>query len=243
MLKTSSAKAERATFKPQLEGLEERRVMSASLVGGNIVINQSNLNDTATVTQTTGIFGLQFIKVQETIGGVTQSPKSFFAPLVTGRIVYFGNGGDDVFDNLTSLKCTAFGGAGNDILRGGHNDDILVGGDGNDQIFAREGNDYVYGGNGNDILRGGQGDDHLYGGNGYDDMFGALGNDYLDGGHDGVADKLAGGPGADTFVADMGVVFRNFHLTFVNRDYPQDFNAAEGDKIVGGLPVLTTKAV
>jgi Ca2+-binding RTX toxin-like protein len=228
MFSTKSTKAARATFKPQLEGLEERRVMSANLVGGNIVITQSNGNDTATVTQTTGIFGLQFIKVQETIGGVTQSPKSFFAPLVTGRIVYFGNGGDDVFDNLTSIKCTAFGGAGNDILRGGHNDDILIGGDGNDQIFAREGNDYLYGGNGNDILRGGQGDDHLYGGAGFDDMFGALGNDYLDGGHDGVADKLAGGPGADTFVAER---VRILFFTF-NRDNPQDFNAAEGDKII-----------
>jgi len=200
MLKPSSARAPRASFKPQLENLEERRVMSANLVAGNILINQSNGNDTAVVTQVTGAFGLQFIKVQESISGVTQSPKFFFAPAVTGRVVYNGFGGDDVFDNLTSLKCTAFGGAGNDILRGGHNDDVLVGGDGNDQIFAREGNDYLYGGNGNDVLRGGQGDDHLYGGAGYDDLFGALGNDYLDGGRDGVADKLTGGDGADTFV-------------------------------------------
>jgi hypothetical protein len=73
-------------------------------------------------------------------------------------------------------------------------------------------------------------------------MFGALGNDYLDGGHDGIADKLAGGPGADTFVAENYLAFQNFHFVIRNRDYPQDFNAAEGDRIVGSFPILLTKA-
>jgi Ca2+-binding RTX toxin-like protein len=228
MFSKRSNSAARATFKPGVQELEERRVMSASLVAGNIIINQSSFNDTAVVTQSKGVLGLSFIKVQETINGVTQAPKSFFAPFVTGRIVYNGGAGDDVFDNQTSLKSTAFGGAGNDKLLGGHNDDVLIGGDGNDELHGREGNDWLFGDAGNDLLRGGQGDDHLFGGTGFDDLFGALGNDYLDGGHDHVADKLAGGTGADTFVAErVHILFFTF-----NRDQPTDFNAAEGDHIV-----------
>jgi Ca2+-binding RTX toxin-like protein len=227
MLQSKPAKPARATFQPRLEGLEERRVMSANLINGDLVINQSNGNDTAIVTQTTGVFGLQFIRVQETISGVVQAPRSFFAPFVH-HITYNGFGGNDYFDNQTSVRCTAFGGAGNDVLWGGHGDDVLVGGDGNDELHGREGNDFLYGNDGNDILRGGQGNDFLFGGNGRDDLFGADGNDYLDGGRDGVADILRGGAGADTFVSDpVHILFFTF-----NRDQPQDFNAAEGDRII-----------
>src|SRR3954451_1329306 len=90
MFRNSPRKPARAAFKPQVENLEERRVMSANIVGGNIVIKQSALNDTAVVTQVQGPLHLSFFKVEETIGGHTQTPRSFFAPLVTGRIVYFG---------------------------------------------------------------------------------------------------------------------------------------------------------
>ncbi|MFO0929047.1 MAG: calcium-binding protein [Gemmataceae bacterium] len=217
-----------AIAKPSLESLEDRRVMSANLVGGNLVIVQSNLNDTAVVTQTTNAFGLPIIHVEQTIGGIAQTPRDFYAWRVTGRIIYLGGAGDDVFDNLTNLRSTAYGQAGNDILRGGHNADVLCGGLGNDELHGREGNDWLYGEAGNDILRGGQDNDHMYGGTGYDDLFGALGNDYLDGGRDGIADKLTGSTGADTFVAErVRILFFSF-----NRDNPQDFNAAEGDHII-----------
>src|SRR5206468_1069815 len=98
-----------------------------------------------------------------TISGVSQPTRSFFAPLV-GRIVYNGFGGDDVFDNLTSVKSSAFGGAGNDILRGGHNNDYLCGGAGNDELHGREGNDLMFGDAGDDLMRGGQGNDRMFGG-------------------------------------------------------------------------------
>ncbi|MFO0843383.1 MAG: hypothetical protein U0797_13450 [Gemmataceae bacterium] len=173
------------------------------------------------------MISLSNIKVQETIGGVAQSVKTFFAPSVN-RIVYNGLGGDDRFDNQTSVPCTAFGGAGNDYLAGGHSADYLDGGTGNDEIHAREGDDVLLGGSGNDLMRGGQGNDRMYGGTGKDDMFGALGNDYLDGGRDGSADILRGGDGADTFVAER---VRILFFTF-NRDNPQDFSAAQGDRII-----------
>jgi Ca2+-binding RTX toxin-like protein len=222
-----STKAARASFKPELQHLEDRRVMSANLVGGNLVINQSNFDDTAVVRHVETPFGPGFIRVEETVAGVTQAPKLFFAPFVN-RITYNGFAGDDVFDNLTDVKSTALGGSGDDLLRGGHNDDVLIGAAGNDQLHAREGNDYLYGNTGNDILRGGQGDDHLFGNSGFDDLFGALGDDYLDGGRDGIKDKLTGGAGADTFVAER---VRVLFFT-INRDRPTDFNAAEGDQIV-----------
>ncbi len=228
MLNHNSAKSGRASFKPLLEGLEDRSVPSATLLNnGELVINQSNGNDTAVVTQVAGPLGLQFVRVQETISGVAQPVRQFFAPFVH-HITYNGFAGNDRFDNQTSIKCTAFGGAGNDYLAGGHNDDVLVGGDGNDEMHGREGNDWMYGNDGNDLMRGGQGNDYMFGGNGRDDMFGALGNDYLDGGRDGVADILAGGDGADTFVSDpVHILFFTF-----NRDQPQDFNAAQGDRII-----------
>jgi uncharacterized membrane protein YadS len=47
-------------FQPQLENLEDRRVMSATLVGGNLLIQQSSGNDTAVVTQATGPLHLSF---------------------------------------------------------------------------------------------------------------------------------------------------------------------------------------
>jgi len=227
MFHPASRKPARASFQPRLECLEERRVLSANLVVGDLVINQSNLNDTAVVTQVTGPLGLHFIRVQETIGGVAQPTRSFFAPFVH-HITYKGGAGDDRFDNQTSVPSTAFGGAGNDFLAGGHAADVLYGQDGNDELHGREGNDLMYGGNGDDLMRGGQGNDRMFGGAGKDDIFGALGNDYIDGGRDGVADILRGGLGADTFVSDpVHILFFTF-----NRDRPQDFNAAEGDRII-----------
>jgi Ca2+-binding RTX toxin-like protein len=95
-----------------------------------------------------------------------------------GRIVFYGNSGDDVFENLTSIATTAYGGYGNDYLSGGGNNDYLDGGYGNDTLLGNWGNDVLVGSYGNDVLYGGYGNDALYGGVGWDYLYGQYGNDY-----------------------------------------------------------------
>src|SRR5262249_9213081 len=97
MLHHTSANPAHTTFKPRLEGLEERSVPSATLNTGDLVINQSNGNDTALVTQVAGPLGLQFVRVQESINGVAQPVRQFFAPFVH-HITYNGFAGNDRFD-------------------------------------------------------------------------------------------------------------------------------------------------
>jgi len=213
---SKSAQPFRPTFSPQLEGLEDRCVPAAVISGGDLIIVQSSGNDSAIVSSVRRGF-LPQLKVQETIDGVIQ-PVKFFSALKVNRIVYIGGAGDDYFQNLTSVKSVAHGGAGDDALYGGSKADLL------------------YGDDGKDVLNGGGGNDSLYGGNGLDFLDGADGNDYLNGGLDGVADQLTGGAGADKFEAEpyYSPLSPFFHA--LNRDYPQDFVAAQGDTIVG-MPV------
>jgi Ca2+-binding RTX toxin-like protein len=207
--------APRPAFKPQLEGLEDRRVPSATIIGSDLVIAQSNGNDSAIVSNASGR-----IRVQETIDGVIQ-PDTYFYAFQVSRVVYHGGAGDDYFQNLTSVRAVAYGGAGADALYGGAGADVLYGEDGNDE------------------LNGGAGNDSLFGGAGLDFLDGADGNDYLNGGNDGIADQMTGGAGADTFEAEPYYPFPVYLAR--NRDNPQDFNAAEGDKVVGmPAPVVAT---
>ncbi len=140
---------------------------------------------------------------------VSRIAKNFKLSAVN-KIVFNGYGGNDKFNNLTSIPSEADGGAGVDILLGGFGNDVIYGGDHNDYIDGRAGNDRLYGGaqhdvifgdKGNDILFGGAGNDRLFGGAGSDTLWGELGSDILDGGA-GVEAKMVGGIGADTFIDD-----------------------------------------
>ena len=98
---------------------------------------------------------------------------------------------------------TRTGTDGNDVLKGGDGDDLLMG---------KKGRDVLRGKGGRDDLRGGSGHDELYGGKGDDELVGGKGDD-----------TFRGGPGADRFVfapRDTGDKIIN------------DFDAAEGDRIV-----------
>jgi Ca2+-binding RTX toxin-like protein len=75
-----------------------------------------------------------------------------------------GGDGDDAIE--LSIEGTAFGGAGNDVLKAGNFFGI--------QLSGGDGNDWLQGGNNNDVLAGGAGDDTLDGGAGSDRfIFGA----------------------------------------------------------------------
>ncbi|MDQ1243899.1 MAG: serralysin, partial [Campylobacterota bacterium] len=105
-----------------------------------------------------------------------------------------GADGDSNIDLATLVGVNeAFGGAGNDILRGTT---------GNDMLCGETGNDTLYGNAGDDELEAGYGDDVLYGEAGSDYLQGDRGNDTLDGGYesDGSADNMDGGYGNDTYI-------------------------------------------
>lgn len=154
---------------------------------------------------------------QVQVTGTGISAQYFDASLIT-RIDFLGYGGDDHFENQTSLPSHAFGHAGNDYLSGGSGIDRLVGGQGNDELHGNQGNDILrgsehddlmYGGDGNDDLAGFTGNDYLYGGAGGDWLYGQAGNDFVygEGGNDRVRgnmghDHLYGGDGDDYLMGD-----------------------------------------
>ncbi len=141
--------------------------------------------------------------------------------------ILHGGDGNDTLEGRAGPD-SLFGGIGNDLLFGGDGVDTLEGFFGNDQLFGGDSNDTLKGGAGNDLLDGGNGNDNLNGGSGFDQLFGRAGNDRLDGGYDGIADRLEGGTGADTFVVHKKIKFLGW--TTFNEDIV-DRRSSEGDKI------------
>jgi Ca2+-binding RTX toxin-like protein len=130
-----------------------------------------------------------------------------------GTIRFTGSWGNDSLSVSDTIRVPviAFGGAGNDTLRGGGGgdqlhgewgDDTLVGGGGDDRLYGSYNNDYLSGEAGNDVLDGGDHDDRLVGGSGLDVLYGRAGNDRLDGG--GGQDFLDGGTGDDRLDGGRG---------------------------------------
>jgi Ca2+-binding RTX toxin-like protein len=110
-------------------------------------------------------------------------------------IRFSGGSGSDRFTNGTSIRCSAYGGTGDDILIGGSNHDSLHGEDGNDRLSGGDGIDYLYGDGGNDRLHGDAGNDVIFANSGNDSLYGGDGNDRLVG-HEGD-DYIVGGSGND----------------------------------------------
>jgi VCBS repeat-containing protein len=85
--------------------------------------------------------------------------------VVTGSVLVFGGGGNDVIDATTVHKRVELhGGTGNDHLIGGRSHDLLFGDEGDDVIDGRAGRDLLVGGAGSDELSGGASNDILVGG-------------------------------------------------------------------------------
>ena len=234
--------------KPKLETLEERQVMSATVISGDLYIYGNNANNTVTVNYQT-YSGVGYFKITE------NGANSYIAAsrVTGGDVAFYGYDGNDYFNNNTGLRTYAWGMNGNDTLLGSYNADVLDGGAGSDHLYGYGGNDkltagydysynYMDGGTGNDSLYGGWGVDHMYGnsgndylaaswgndylsgGTGTDWLYGEQGNDTLNGGDDGVSDYLVGGAGADQFQIDfLYGRFRN------NRDTMADFSTWAGD--------------
>ncbi|MEQ8394412.1 hypothetical protein [Thalassobaculum sp.] len=127
-----------------------------------------------------------------------------------GADYLLGGGGDDVLYGNQD-RDAAIGGDGADTIFGGQGNDFVHGADGDDRVYGNFGDDLVYGGSGNDWLHGGRDSDRLFGDAGDDTLGGGLGND-----------TLVGGAGADRFVMVANGGF----------DRIEDFNGAEGDRVV-----------
>lgn len=204
-------------FRPTVEALGDRLVPAVTLFNGDLIVSVGDGDDQVTVTRS-------LTRYTVTENGVKTSFSRF--AVFGGDVFFNGNGGNDTFENKTSLRATARGGAGNDVLIGGSGKDYLVGDLGQDFLYGMGGDDetwggtdlvgkddginYVYGGAGNDIVRGGthgfggRGDE-LYGEAGNDELLGLGDNDFLDGGAlDAGRDTLHGGDGADDLTGGAG---------------------------------------
>ena len=115
----------------------------------------------------------------------------------------FAKGGDDYFENRSSLPGKAFGGSGNDTLIGGAANESFIGGKGDDVIKGGDGNDLISGGEGDDLLHGGAGSDRLRAQQGNDVLDGGAGNDPIIDGGEGD-DILRGGLGNDIIIGGTG---------------------------------------
>lgn len=177
--------------------LEPRKLLTGiSLVDGALILEGSSQNDTFRVSQVgpdqlqVGVLSLQ------------QSMFRRFSLAEVDSIEVNGRGGDDFFNNRSSVASTFFGHNGNDRAFGGRGSDTFFGGDGDDFFFGRQGTDAASGGNGNDRLVGGDGADRLDGQSGDDVLVGGDGEDELIGG-DG-SDRLSGLAGDDFLIGGDG---------------------------------------
>jgi hypothetical protein len=226
-----------------VETLEAREVPAASVTQwGELVVDGTWGRDNAVVNRVTlydsyGLVQIPRDYYRVTMNGQTQD---FVASAVhSGRVYFYGYGGDDYFcNNVAALQTIAYGHDGNDTLWGDGGSDWLFGEGGNDRLYGYTGNDWIFGGTGNDTLSGGTGndamygednDDLLYGGTGSDSLRGGNGNDQLYGEGDydylygeGDNDFLDDGSGTETNDGGAG---RNYNA------YQTAFSSAAGNPL------------
>ncbi len=187
---------------PGYQTLEARRLLavSANLNGSELILT----GDTGANTVVVSRAGDQLV-----VSGDSNHTFNFDA---VSLVRFFGNDGNDTFENTTLIETVAagqngddtlssvgvarlLGNDGNDILTGGAQADTLIGGRGIDEVFAGGGDDFIVGADGNDRLFGEGGNDRILGGNGNDTLNGGSGDDTVFG-FFGV-DSIIGGDGAD----------------------------------------------
>jgi Ca2+-binding RTX toxin-like protein len=195
-----TTEAEAGTAAPPLIFKLPPSLFSIQLSGNELILRGTSGNDNGQVRVENDL-------LVATMNGQTKN----FNPAAVGKVTFYGYAGDDGFTNQTSIPATAYGGDGNDVLKGGGDRDSLFGGAGddvvqgmgaNDVVSGQEGNDTLDGGLGHDWVFGGDGSDKLYGGTGDDRLYGGAGTDYLSGGTG--DDWLFGGPGFDLLFGGTG---------------------------------------
>jgi Ca2+-binding RTX toxin-like protein len=169
-----------------VECLEKRELLAGNIgfdaFAGRLTINgDNNLNDVAAVSIVNGSL-VAMVGHRNAAGQFIVDDTETRSPAAVREIRFFGNGGNDSFQNDTSVRSFAFGQAGRDVLIGGSGRDLLNGGSEADELRGRGSDDILVGGSGNDSLFGGAGRDLLIGGLGADTLRGGTGEDILIGG-------------------------------------------------------------
>lgn len=206
------------------EPLESRRLLSAALVNGVVVVVGTPLSDDIRIYRQPGPNDAPQYAVE--IGPINgeQPTRLWTFPASQVRSIWVRAGsGDDVVDlavatfalpamvgyGPATVPAHIDGGLGGDKIYGGGSRDSILGGFGNDRIEGRGGedlllggygNDLIHGGDGNDLVFGGPGDDRLSGDQGDDRLFGNTGNDWLGAFSEGPSDE----PGNDLIVGGLG---------------------------------------
>ena len=210
-----------------VEALEQRRLLSATLVDGTLFVVGTAAQDGIHLNVFANEGGPSFI-----VGGVYPlggPGESIRFPAADVRsIVIRAGAGDDRVNFWVPLSPGSFpvrvparidAGIGNDEVYGTKQKDFILGGFGNDTIRGGDGNDWTDGGWGddyldgeghNDVVSGGRGNDTVYGWWGDDRLFGGPGNDHV--GFHGSGpqpaepgnDVLSGGSGDDWMIGGPG---------------------------------------
>jgi Ca2+-binding RTX toxin-like protein len=207
--------------KPCLESLEQRRLMSISVVNHVLSINGAG-NEPNTI-----VFGLApggqsiyaDLSYPKPKGGTFSQSMTY--PLSRKFRMVSINGGNkndsitvDQTNGLFSIVTHINTHNGNDTVIGGAEADRIVLGNGIDSVNSGDGNDSLFAGGGPDTLVGGNGNNQLHSGPGHDTLIAGNGeNIYVDPyGHT----TLQGGTGHDTYI-----------LTDLRLDPDNNYNSAK----------------
>jgi hypothetical protein len=134
------------SFRPRVEGLEERDTPNATvgLDGGILTILGTDGPDRVTISRSAGqVFVTQFRSPSDQTG---------FDATQVQRIVFRGFSGNDRFINRTHLNATALGDGGNDTLVSGTGTDRLFGGPGKNVLIGYP-QTMIEGGGGFNVIR------------------------------------------------------------------------------------------
>ena len=218
----------------QVEALESRRMLSASLAKGVLKVSGSPSDNAIRI-------GKSGSSIVVTVDGVSQN---FKAGAIKSIRVIAGAGNDSVVIG-PAIAARISGGPGNDQLTGSKAADSIDGGDGDDAINGRGGDDTLVGGAGDDNLEGLAGNDSITGGDGRDNLSGGAGNDLMNG--DADTDTVSGGAGTDLDIdlddrivdpdqadADLNALFIAFPRFFTPSGNSTGNNTGSGNDIFGG---------
>lgn len=203
-----------------LESLEQRRLLSADVVGDVLRIEGTSADDVIVIeagelaggvvlrgvegvedgTEFSGVMGVDVLLGEgddsATVIGALRDAAGGIMPV---RIA--GGVGDDLIVGGDSLG-TLIGGDGDDEISGGAHDDEIRGGAGDDTLSGGEGDDLIVGGKNADTIRGEDGGDELVGGLGFDRVIGGGGGDDINAG--GGRDRIVAGAGDDAISGGVG---------------------------------------
>jgi Ca2+-binding RTX toxin-like protein len=136
--RNSSTSTGKQSFRPTLEALEDRRLLSASAVISNsvLVIQGTDAHERISVVPVVGspMVQVKISNIDPNTHANIGSPvldKQFLTAKFT-KIEMYGYGGNDVLSNATAIPSDQRGGFGNDTLYGGFANDTLYGGGDND---------------------------------------------------------------------------------------------------------------